>query len=139
MNADDRISSLETQVRVLKRMLFAISCLLLTGIAVAAASQQDVPDVIRARQFRVVNDQGRVVTSLGTDAFGDGELIVRNKDRSVVASLGAAQHGGALALANKKGKVVAGLWVSSSGGGLLTITDGNRKPLVTLPELDPSK
>lgn len=138
MTADDRIKSLESQVRTLKRLFLGAACLLMAGIAVAATSMQGVPDVIRAKQFRVVNDDEDVVASLRTDAFGDGELVVQNKDRSAAASLGAAQHGGALAIFNKKGKVVAGLWVASNGGGLLTITDKERKPVATLPELSTS-
>ena len=63
MSTDTRIESLETQVRTLKRMLFGVFGLVVVGGLLAATTLQSVPDVIQAKKFEVVNDEGKVVAS----------------------------------------------------------------------------
>ena len=58
MQNDERINGLETQVRTLKRIVYGFGCLLVAGVVVSATSLQTVPDVFRAKQFEVVNDEG---------------------------------------------------------------------------------
>ena len=64
MTESARIASLETQVRTLKRMLFGVFGLVVTGAVLGATSLQTVPDVIQAKKFEVVNDTGTTVVSL---------------------------------------------------------------------------
>ena len=61
---DNRIESLENQVRTLKRLFYGTACLLLAGVAVAATNMQSVPDVIQAKKFQVVNDEGRSIVNI---------------------------------------------------------------------------
>ena len=63
MQNEERINGLETQVRTLKRIVYGFGCLLVAGIVVGATTLQTVPDVIRAKVFQVVNDDGVVVAS----------------------------------------------------------------------------
>ena len=64
MSESARIASLETQVRILKRMLFGVFGLVVAGTVLGATSLQTVPDVIQAKRFEVVDDTGSVFVKL---------------------------------------------------------------------------
>ena len=117
MSTDTRIESLETQVRTLKRMLFGVFGLVVIGGLLAATSLQSVPDVIRAKQFEVVNDEAKVVASFYAN-MGGGMLSFSNKDGEVVVGLGSDEvnGGGVLGINNKDGKRVAGIHADENGG-----------------------
>ena len=83
MTTDTRIESLETQVRTLKRMLFGVFGLVVVGGLLAVTTLQSVPDVIQAKKFEVVNDEGKVVASFFAN-MGGGMLSFSNKDGEVV-------------------------------------------------------
>ena len=90
----NEITELRNQVRTLKRIVYGFGCLLVAGVIVSATSLQTVPDVIQAKKFEVVNDEGKPVVNLY--AYDDG---------------------GVLSIANKDGKAVAGLYVDKDGNG----------------------
>ena len=58
MKNEERINVLGNQVRTLKRIVCGFGCLLTVGVVVGTTSMQKVPDVIEAKTFRVVNDDG---------------------------------------------------------------------------------
>ena len=81
MTTQHELDALKTEVRSLnaaltkhsrttKRLVYGFGCLLITGIAVAATSMQNMPDVIKAKHFHVVGDEGKIVAALG--AMPDG-------------------------------------------------------------------
>jgi uncharacterized lipoprotein YajG len=117
MQNEERINGLETQVRTLKRIVYGFGCVLLAGIVVGATSLQNVPDVIQAKKFEVVNDEGKVVASFYAN-MGGGMLSVSNKDGEVVVGLGSDEvnGGGVLGINNKDGKIVAGIFANENGG-----------------------
>ena len=117
MQNEERINGLETQVRTLKRIVYGFGCLLVAGIVVGATSLQTVPDVIQAKKFEVVNDEGKVVASFYAN-MGGGMLSFSNKDGEVVAGLGSDEvnGGGVLGINNKDGKIVAGIHADENGG-----------------------
>ena len=117
MSTDTRIESLETQVRTLKRMLFGVFGLVVVGGLLAATSLQSVPDVIQAKKFQVVTDEGKVVASFYAN-MGGGMLSFSNKDGEVVVGLGSDEvnGGGVLGINNKDGKRVAGIHADETGG-----------------------
>ena len=117
MQNEERINVLETQVRTLKRIVYGFGCLLVVGIVVGATSLQTVPDVIQAKKFEVVNDEGKVVASFYAN-MGGGMLSFSNKDGEVVAGLGSDEvnGGGVLGINNKDGKRVAGIHADENGG-----------------------
>jgi hypothetical protein len=117
MQNEKRINGLETQVRTLKRIVYGFGCLLVAGIVIGATSLQTVPDVIQAKKFEVVNDEGKVVASFYAN-MGGGMLSFSNKDGEVVAGLGSDEvnGGGVLGINNKDGKRVAGIHADENGG-----------------------
>ena len=77
MSTDTRIESLETQVRTLKRMLFGVFGVVVVGGLLAATSLQSVPDLIQAKKFEVLSDDGKAVVVLSSHLL-DGEVVVKD-------------------------------------------------------------
>ena len=124
MQNEERIAVLELQYRTMKRIVlgvawvislnFAICSLIIVGYFV---STTNVPDLIQAKRFEVVNDEGKVVASF-YPSMGGGMLSFSNKDGEVVAGLGSDEvnGGGVLGINNKDGKRVAGIHADENGG-----------------------
>ena len=130
MTTDSRIESLETQVRTLKRMLLGVFGLVVVGGLLAATTLQSVPDVIQAKEFKVVNGKGKVVVEIGAIADG-GKLEIYENGGKQVALIGAGPTGGAFGIRNKEGKSVAVL-VPNLLGGALEIRNTKAEPVVVL-------
>ena len=123
MQNEERINGLETQVRTLKRIVYGFGCLLVAGIVVGATSLQTVPDVIQAKRFEVVNDEGKVVVIMGASNDG-GWLGIFNNDGKIVVGTNAYKNGGLLYVLNKDGGKVAGLRANKDGSGdVLTLNN----------------
>ena len=60
----NEITELHNQVRTLKRIVYGFGCLLVAGIVVGASSMQSVPDVIQAKSFEVISENGNAVVVL---------------------------------------------------------------------------
>ena len=110
MTKTDRIETLENQLRSLKRILIGSACVLIAMMAIAASDIRDVPEVVKAKQFVVVNDQ-----------------------EEVLAVLGATKGSGSLFLLNQKSLYAVGLGVED-GAGELILSDGSGIPVALLPE-----
>ena len=123
MQNEERINVLENQVRTLKRIVYGFGCLLVAGIVVGATSLQTVPDVIQAKRFEVVNDEGKVVVKMGASNDGGG-LGIFNNDGKIVVGTNAYKNGGLLYVLNKDGGKVAGLRANKDGSGdVLTLNN----------------
>ena len=162
----ERIAVLELQYRTMKRIVlgvawvislnFAICSLIIVGYFV---STTNAPDLIQARKFEVVNDEGIILADIFSDVAGDGQLRIfdregkqfariflgdegngglgiYNKDSKYeVAQLGVYDGWGVLGIYDKDGGVVARLraanyGTSENGGGLLKIFNKNFKEVV---------
>ena len=72
MTIDQRIARVEKQNRRLKWALAALCVLAGAALVVGQAAPEDVPDVIRAKEFRVVNERGGTAAVLGAHEDGYG-------------------------------------------------------------------
>jgi hypothetical protein len=148
----NEINELRNQVRTLKRMLFGVFGVVVVGGLLAATSMQGVPDVIQAKKFEVVNDEGKVIVELSNLRGGgvdNGMLVTRTSAGGTLVKLasgpsggrvatengegqnlvvfgGGPEGGGELGILNKDGKTVAGL-LSGPDGGSLGIFNNDRK------------
>ena len=132
MQNEERINCLETQVRTLKRIVYGFGCLLVAGIVVGATSLQFVPDVIYAKKFEVVNDEGKSVVLIGADEDG-GVLGIFNKDLKLVTVIGTGKDAdGVLDIRSKEGKKIASISVDNYGNGMFTIFNKNKNPIARI-------
>ena len=134
MQNEERINGLETQVRTLKRIVYGFGCLLVAGIVVGATSLQSVPDVLDAKMFRVVNDEGKVIVELSNLIGGgvdNGMLVTRNSEGQTLVELSAGPGGGMVTTQNGKGQELVRLG-ASPGGGIVITENGKGQTLVRL-------
>ena len=97
---------LKAQVKTLKRIVYGFGCLLVVGIVLNARSEsKSIPDLIQAKMFQVVNDEGKigVLTTMGPDG---GVLVILDEDGKSVAGLLSESDGGFLQINDNDGKVV---------------------------------
>ena len=126
----NEITELRNQVRTLKRIVYGFGCLLVAGVVVGATSLQTVPEVIQAKRFEVVNDDGKTVAEIFADEDG-GALRILNKDGQPVVGFFADEDGGMLGISNKDGTPVSGLY-SDKDGGVLRIYSKDGASVATI-------
>ncbi len=87
-------------------------------VTVAASMGPDIPEVIQARRFEVIDEHGHVVVAASSGASG-GELNVWSADEHRnVGRLWVNEHGGDLAIWNNSGSNVLGAFATPTGGEL---------------------
>jgi hypothetical protein len=109
----NEINELRNQVRTLKRMLFGVFGVVVVGGLLAATSLQSVPDVIQAKKFEVVNDEGKVVVVM--------EPVLHQ-----------GTHYGFVTTANSKGQTLVELTATTEGEGVVETQNGKGQTLVKL-------
>ena len=126
MSTDTRIESLESQVRILKRMLFGVFGVVVVGGLLAATSLQSVPDVVKAKSFQVVTDEGKIVAGIFSTA-GGGLLYVSNKDGNPIAAISVEAHGGVslLSTTRRVNELLISLRVQTGASCVLATRMGN--------------
>jgi len=166
MQNEERIAVLELQYRTMKRIVLGVSWVISLNFAICSliivgyfVSTTNAPDLIQARKFEVVNDEGIILADIFSDVAGDGQLRIfdregkqfariflgdegngglgiYNKDSKYeVAQLGVYDGWGVLGIYDKDGGVVARLraanyGTSENGGGLLKIFNKDFKEVV---------
>ena len=140
MQNEERINGLETQVRTLKKIVYGFGCLLVAGVVVSATSLQTVPDVIQAKKFEVMNDEGKAVVELSSfnengvintkDSLGNLIFVVLSqKDPNGINS-------GTVTTLNEKAQKLVQLGVTTGGTGSVTIENGKGQKIVQLSASD---
>jgi len=135
MTESARIASLETQVRTLKRMLFGVFGLVVAGAVLGATSLQTVPDVIQAKQFEVVNDQGKILVGLGNFPGGgvdNGMIVTRNSVGGELFKVTPGPYGNRIRNMDAKGNTLVEIAASTEGGGFVMTNDSKGKKLVSI-------
>ncbi|MFK7960412.1 MAG: hypothetical protein AB8G96_07790 [Phycisphaerales bacterium] len=91
-------------------------------------------DSITVRAMQVVDAEGRVVMTLGSDDAG-GRLDVWSTGASNALRLGVNPHGGDINVWTRDGDAAAGLWATGSGGRVGTWdSSGTRRTVLTSDE-----
>ena len=120
---EQRIVALEEQMRQTHRRAAryrlaatALGVGLVGMVTVAASMGPDIAEVIQARRFEVIDQDGHVVVAASAGAAG-GELNVWSADEHRnVGRLWVNEHGGDLAIWNNSGRNVLGAFATPTGG-----------------------
>ncbi len=131
MSDTDRIESLETQVRTLKRMLFGVFGFVVVGGLLAATSLQSVPDVIKARSFQVVDDEGNPKVKLAFNNSNNGFVSVYNfAEKRTVSLLPNDRGDGEILCRDGQGNARVAINCSEAGHGNLWIGNMFGDPII---------
>ena len=114
MQNEERIAVLELQYRTMKRIVLGVSWVISLNFAICSliivgyfVSTTNAPDLIQARKFEVVNDEGITVASIGADAEG-GVLSIGNNEGEEVAAIAATTDGdGGIVTIDSKGEITS--------------------------------
>ncbi len=130
MSDENRMESLEDQVRILKRMLFGVFGLVIVGGLVAATTHRSVPDLIQAKRFEVVNEEGKVRARIyltgGQEELG-AMLQMHNKEGLSVIQIATNSQGGQLEFFNGDGKNSVSMNTRGAGGSLQIRNDTGQR------------
>ncbi|MDA7668808.1 hypothetical protein N8596_00905 [bacterium] len=131
---EDRIENLQSQVRRQRRWNIALGVVVVVGGLMAATGVRSVPDVIQAKSFEVVNDEGKAVVLLESVLFkGEhyGQVATQNGKGQALVRLGANADGcGLVGTQNGKGQELVKLAVTTDGQGVIETKNGKGLVLV---------
>ena len=97
----------------------------------AATGVRSVPDVIQAKKFEVVNDDGKVLVRLGANMRGNGSVTTQNGKGQTLVQLGSFDGSGFVETQNGKGQTLVALG-TYRGGGSIETQDGKGQSLVNV-------
>ena len=114
----NEITELQNQVQTLKRIVYGFGCLLVAGIVIGATSLQSIPDVVQAKSFEVISDDGNAVVVLNShileldvplkEEMHYGTITTLNSQGGTLVTLGANPcfGTGQLLAMNAKGRLL---------------------------------
>ena len=88
------------------------------------------PEVIRARGFDLVNEQGKVVAQLHVGEQGGGNIRLRSADGTVRVKVGATADGSSLLLFDKEAEPAVELTSNKSGTSATLAEKGKEKTVL---------
>ena len=134
MTIEERIERLERTNRRYRLMFTLIGVLAVCAVGISAAPDAGVPDVIQAKAFQVVDDEGNVLIVLRDDG-GVGTLETFDRTGEMLVTLASTIADGkraGVAATLYEGKVVVSLSVTLDGNGAVTTFNERGKRLVQL-------
>ncbi|MBU4272302.1 MAG: hypothetical protein KKE86_14320 [Planctomycetes bacterium] len=125
MTIEERVAELERKNRRLTWMLTVaggtVALLVVLAVASGMAPAGDAPlEIVTAREFRLVDAQGRLRAKLVTDKEGSG-LVLADEKGQARASLAVKEEGPWLVLIDEKGKPAVTICDGNGGGGILEV------------------
>lgn len=87
MTIEERIDRLERTNRRYRLMFTLIGVLALCAVGISATQDDGVPDVIRAKVFEVVDDEGNGLVTIG-DVLGSGVFALYDKTGDTLVVIG---------------------------------------------------
>jgi len=97
-------------------------------VDVNVESQVAIQEEIRARNIKIVNNEGQEVVELFTDAENNGAITVLNKDGIPVAELAIYEDDGMIRVGNKEGSPVAFMGITEYGG-IISVANRDGNPI----------
>lgn len=128
MTTEERLGRLERQNRRMKKGLIALSLALASTLIMGQAIRSEIPNVIRARKFEVVNGRGRTMVELGSTRIF-GYLFISNQDGTVVTTISSNHVGdGMIRTLDRDGRPLIVLSSKKNGEGFIaTFKRGEEK------------
>jgi hypothetical protein len=135
MELEQRVVVLEKQIKQLRFLAAALGTGLVALLSLGATgSQSAVQDfqVVRTRDLLVVDDQGRVMCSVGEDGEGNGRLALNSRSDKQIFVAGADERGnGQLLISSNADQGVFSAVVDADGNGRLLIGSKAQRPLIS--------
>lgn len=130
---EDRLDRLERSNRNLRRGLILMTFVPVAALTIAwKSSLQSVEfDQISAREFQVVDEEGRPLIRLD-ESGGRGRLAILNSEGKMIIVAGGTANGGIITTNSMEGALTAAMGTDSSGRGSLGLHDSATMPSVSM-------
>ena len=145
MSTDTRIQLLESQVRTLRHTVCIMAGLLVVGVLLATTHRQAIPDLIQAKKFEVVTDDGDVVVAIESmrpeiikgvtinELPQYGTIRLLSSQGVSIVDFGVDSFGnGKLVTRNDEGSALVSVEADLLGAGEVTTWNGMGRRLVML-------
>ena len=113
----DRLSTLERELRWWRRLGVAAAATAIVTTGVAANGTPEVPDLIQAKEFRLIGDDGKVVAYLETGSTT--RLRMHDQPGASSLVLGVGGNNAGLYLEDSDRKNIAEIEASANGGSIV--------------------
>ena len=139
---EQEVRTLQKQVRRQRRWNIALGALVVVGGLMAATAERSVPEVVQAKKFEVVNDEGKVLVILQSHSLGGdslGSITTRNGSGKMLVEIAGRTCGfrgnramtGELRIMNGTG-LAAGIGSTEYGDGLIQTRNGRGQVIVEI-------
>ena len=125
---EENVRTLQKQVRRQRRWNIGLGLMVVVGGLMAAKGVTEAPDVVQAKKFEVVNDEGEILVRIGGRTFG-GFLSLYNMAGKPIATLSTSPRGGAISINDNSAKPNVLILADRDGGNVGIF--GNGRGLVT--------
>ena len=126
VNLEGRVARLERENRWLRLGGLTAALLLGGAVLLGQAAPEEIPEVMKARRFEVVDKNGEFRAGLGASVDG-GTMVFADKTGAFRADLDFAQDGAVvLSLRNEKGKTRTSFFVGNNKPGLVLYDDAGK-------------
>jgi len=137
MNFEKRLEFVERQNRQMKFCIIILLSFGTLSFILGLTTNQDIPDVIRARAFQVVSKDGKVLVAiedtLGLNTGKVGSIVIQNqKGKSIVEIWQTSNGQGAVSTLNENGQYLVKVEATKDGSGAINIFDSNGRNLTQL-------
>ena len=133
---EQRLEALEQQVRGQRRWNRALGAVIVVGGLLAATSSPSVPEVVQAKKFEVVNDQGKVIVRMNAvkhDGEQYGFITTRGRNGQSLVEIGATVKGeGQVKTQNGRGGTLVTLAANAEGNGFIKTQNGEGGTMVAI-------
>ena len=123
MDFEKRLKRVEKEARVLRGLLIALVVLLIGGFWISDLSSQaaedEIADVVRARQFELIGPSGKVVAELENSGSGGLLTFYDSKGEHTLVLGGTGKPGGFLSTFTGKGNQLVAIGMSEGGHGIV--------------------
>ncbi len=131
MTVEERLERLERQNRRLKTGLASLLVVAVAAGLVGFAQPDSIPDVVEAKAFHVVGEDGTVLVklqdSLGTGSGLFGTITTLNGEGKTLVVLRAAQGVGTVSTWNGEDQALVALGVAHGAGAVMTMNGEGQK------------
>lgn len=131
MSIEQRVAALE---RANKRYRLLLACVMVSacGLGLMGFGRHQVPDKIQAKNFEVLNDEGKVMVRISTFE-GDGVVTTYKPSGEILADILATKSGaGGIVLYDGAGKQNLVFTDVSGGGGSVRVNNSKGQTAVLL-------
>ena len=126
MDVEQRLNRLEWQNRRLKNLMFTIILAGISLLVMGQAAPPKVHDVLNAKDFRVIGNDGKLKIRLWSDNTS-GIIVVSGTSGRPEVTIGATKLGGTIDVKNSsgRGRNMLAISTNDAGDGSLILFDRN--------------